>query len=309
MFDMLKEIVVEALSRCAATARAVRLPCSASSGASSPSRCSSPTATDSAVSSSPPSNAFGKSAIICWPQQTSEQPGGQRAGKTVHFEKEDVEFIRATAPMVKYVCMETVQTLAIAYGDRLVNTAVRGVCPEYGDMRNEVASEGRWITPADEVERRRVVFLGSRVQRTALQRTPRRRRNRARSAACASPSSASWTEDPAQQLLHAATTAPPGSHTPPPEICGTRATPAVSSSRPLPRSSKNRPGATSGRHRRTPGLLADRQESHPDVRPRRVSPGHRRPHHRPAGPADLHRRAHARHRRRRRHEHHARLRR
>src|SRR5207245_4662075 len=26
-------------------------------------------------------NAFGKGAVICWPQQTSEQPGGQRAGK------------------------------------------------------------------------------------------------------------------------------------------------------------------------------------------------------------------------------------
>ena len=28
----------------------------------------------------------------------------------------------------------------------MVGTApVRGVCPEYGDMRNEVPSEGRWI--------------------------------------------------------------------------------------------------------------------------------------------------------------------
>jgi putative ABC transport system permease protein len=108
--------------------------------------------------------AFGKSAIVCWPQQTSEQPGGQRAGKAVHFEKEDVEFIRATSPMVKSVCMETVRTLGVAYGDRLVNAAVRGVCPEYGELRNEVASEGRWITPADEVERRRVIFLGNRVR-------------------------------------------------------------------------------------------------------------------------------------------------
>ena len=27
-------------------------------------------------------DAFGKSVVICWPQQTSEQPGGQRAGLT-----------------------------------------------------------------------------------------------------------------------------------------------------------------------------------------------------------------------------------
>ncbi len=26
-------------------------------------------------------DAFGKSVVVCWPQQTSEQPGGQRAGK------------------------------------------------------------------------------------------------------------------------------------------------------------------------------------------------------------------------------------
>ncbi|MGE5114740.1 MAG: ABC transporter permease [Acidobacteriaceae bacterium] len=108
--------------------------------------------------------AFGKSAVICWPQQTSEQPGGQRAGKAVRFEKEDVEFIRATSPMIKTVCMETVQTLGVAYGDRLVNAAVRGVCPEYGQLRNEVPSEGRWLSASDEVERRRVIFLGNRVR-------------------------------------------------------------------------------------------------------------------------------------------------
>ena len=36
-------------------------------------------------------DAFGKSVVICWPQQTSEQPGGQRAGKKVVLEKADVE--------------------------------------------------------------------------------------------------------------------------------------------------------------------------------------------------------------------------
>jgi putative ABC transport system permease protein len=57
-----------------------------------------------------------------------------------------------------------VKWLPVAYGDRLANTAIRGVCPEYGDMRNEVPVEGRWISASDEVERRRVVFLGYRVK-------------------------------------------------------------------------------------------------------------------------------------------------
>ena len=32
-------------------------------------------------------DSFGKGAVICWPAQTSEQVGGERAGKHVRFEK------------------------------------------------------------------------------------------------------------------------------------------------------------------------------------------------------------------------------
>jgi len=109
-------------------------------------------------------DAFGKGAVICWPAQTSEQAGGERAGKHVVFEKVDVENIRQEATLVKTVCMETVRWLPISYGDRLADTAIRGVCPEYGEMRNEVPSQGRWISPEDELERRRVVFLGYRLR-------------------------------------------------------------------------------------------------------------------------------------------------
>jgi len=110
-------------------------------------------------------DAFGKSVVIVWPQQTSEQPGGQRAGKKVLLEQADIDMIKANASLVKYACLETVRRPGIAYGDRLVGTAaVRGVCPEYGEMRNEVPSEGRWISATDELERRRVCFLGGRIR-------------------------------------------------------------------------------------------------------------------------------------------------
>ena len=110
-------------------------------------------------------DAFGKSVVIGWPGQTSEQPGGQRAGKKVVLEQADVDMIKATAPLVKYVCRETVRRPGIAYQDRLVGTAaIRGVCPEYGEMRNEVPSEGRWINTSDELERRRVCFIGGHLK-------------------------------------------------------------------------------------------------------------------------------------------------
>src|SRR6202167_5362612 len=46
-------------------------------------------------------DAFGKGAVICWPQQTSEQTGGQRAGKKVVLEQADLDMIQETANYVR----------------------------------------------------------------------------------------------------------------------------------------------------------------------------------------------------------------
>ena len=108
--------------------------------------------------------AFGSSAVICWPEQTSNAAGGQRGGKVVKFEQADVDYIKATSSAIKSVSMETVKNLPAQFGERLVNPAVRGVFPEYGEVRNEVPSEGRWLSNEDLVERRRVVFIGNYVK-------------------------------------------------------------------------------------------------------------------------------------------------
>ena len=117
-------------------------------------------------------DAFGNSAVVCWPGQTSEQAGGERAGKRIRFEKEDMELIRQEATLVKHVSLETVRWWPVAYGERLANTAVRGVYPEYGEIRNEVPGEGRWISPEDQLERRRVVFLGGVLRRRLFSGRP-----------------------------------------------------------------------------------------------------------------------------------------
>ncbi len=110
-------------------------------------------------------DAFGKSVVICWPQQTSEQPGGQRAGQESRHRASRRRHGKGDCAAGETCCRETVRRPGIAYGDRMVGTAaVRGVCPEYGEMRNEVPSEGRWIDASDELERRRVIFLGGRLK-------------------------------------------------------------------------------------------------------------------------------------------------
>src|SRR5207244_11845858 len=110
-------------------------------------------------------NAIGQGAVGCRPQQTSEQPGGQRAGKKVLLEQADLDMVKQDASLVKHACLETVRRPGISYGDRMVGTAaVRGVCPEYVEMRNEVAAQGRWTNAADALEPQTVAFQGGRVR-------------------------------------------------------------------------------------------------------------------------------------------------
>ena len=115
---------------------------------------------------------FGKGAVVAWPGTTSEQAGGERAGKQVRFDQEDAEWVKAQSPLIRRVTLETVRFQGIAHEQRLSDTAIRGVYPEYGEMRNEVPMEGRWISPEDIAERRRVVFLGALLRKKLFSGTP-----------------------------------------------------------------------------------------------------------------------------------------
>jgi len=107
---------------------------------------------------------FSKSAVILFPGQTSAQAGGERAGRRIRFERDDMEFIKAESPLIRMLCPETIRRVPLTYQERSATVAVRGVCAEYGEIRSEVALEGRWISPEDVSERRRVVFLGDWVK-------------------------------------------------------------------------------------------------------------------------------------------------
>ncbi len=117
-------------------------------------------------------DAFGKSAVICWPGQTSEQAGGERAGKKIRFDETDLELALRETSLVKQASLETVRWMAISYGERVANPPIRGVYPVYGEIRNEAPSEGRWISPEDFLERRRVVVLGSDLRRKLFSGRP-----------------------------------------------------------------------------------------------------------------------------------------
>jgi putative ABC transport system permease protein len=106
-------------------------------------------------------DAFGKSAVICRPGQTSEQAGGERAGRRLRFELSDLDLLRQEATLIKSISPETMARLPVTWRDKMFTMALRGVWPEYGEIRNERPNRGRWISDDDLQHARRVVVMGS----------------------------------------------------------------------------------------------------------------------------------------------------
>jgi putative ABC transport system permease protein len=110
--------------------------------------------------------AFSTGVAVIWPGQTSMQVGGERAGRRVRMQVDDVRAV-AALPLIRAASPEFVERLPISYGDKVVTQPIRGVNTEYGDMRAERAApgQGRFINNLDLEERRRVAFIGREVHR------------------------------------------------------------------------------------------------------------------------------------------------
>jgi len=116
---------------------------------------------------------MGNNVIVIWPGQTSMQAGGQRAGRSVHFEYADVEAIRSDVPLVRAVSAESCSDFGYKIGTRVVSLTTRGVELPYGSMRRLMdLSEGRYFEEGDFINHRRVVILGHNASKRAFQGAP-----------------------------------------------------------------------------------------------------------------------------------------
>jgi len=84
-------------------------------------------------------------------------------GQKVVFEKAASTW-SGNCELRQHACLETVRRPGIAYGNGWSEpAAVRGVCPNTARCATK-KPPSRWINSLDELERRRVVFLGARVR-------------------------------------------------------------------------------------------------------------------------------------------------
>jgi len=110
---------------------------------------------------------MGNNVIVLWPGQTSMQAGGQRAGKKVAYELEDVD-----VPLVRAVSGEIDRDFGFKLGTRIVSIMVRGVDLPYGQMRKLDIADGRYFDETDFSDHRRVVILGYNAAKKVFQGAP-----------------------------------------------------------------------------------------------------------------------------------------
>jgi len=115
---------------------------------------------------------MGNNVIVMWPGQTSLQAGGQRAGKPVNYQYEDVEAIREEVPIVRAVSGEINRDFGFKVGTRVVSLGVRGIELPYGQMRNLVVEDGRYFNESDFIDHRRVVIMGYNANKKVFQGAP-----------------------------------------------------------------------------------------------------------------------------------------
>ncbi len=117
-------------------------------------------------------NSVGHEVIVLFPGQTSLQAGGQRAGKSISYEYEDVQAIRDEVPIVKSVSAEIDRDFGYKVGTRVVSISTRGIEMPYGQMRRLDIEEGRYFNEGDFGDRRRVVIMGSEAAKRVFQGAP-----------------------------------------------------------------------------------------------------------------------------------------
>ena len=104
----------------------------------------------------------GENLAVMWPGETSKVWRGLPPGRPIRPRVDDLEFIESRMPELKAVIGEvTSWRTALAYGRKTVNARVTGTNFVYGEARKHYpVAGGRWLSPEDEQQRRRVTFLG-----------------------------------------------------------------------------------------------------------------------------------------------------
>jgi putative ABC transport system permease protein len=111
------------------------------------------------------SAGMGSGIAVLFPGETTKTWQGMPPGRPIRPVLDDLALIRSRARDLDDVLGEMRRWGAsVTYGRKTVNARVTGTNPSFGDLRNHIARRGgRFLDITDELERRRVIFLGNEI--------------------------------------------------------------------------------------------------------------------------------------------------
>jgi putative ABC transport system permease protein len=112
---------------------------------------------------------MGEGIAVVWPGNTTRAYMGLPSGRAIPLKEEDPDILRGRIPEIEALSVELARRVPVTVGAKTINARVRGVEPEFGDLRNLLPRPGgRFLNGPDLAEKRRVVFLGEELARDLL---------------------------------------------------------------------------------------------------------------------------------------------
>jgi len=115
---------------------------------------------------------FGNNILMIRPGTTSKQVGGERAGRPIRLQMEDVEALKLEGTTFALVTPRRDLRVLYEYRGRSIAADLFAVKPDYMSVIDMQFNEGRFITSEDDQQGRRVVVLGSEIKNRLFGRRP-----------------------------------------------------------------------------------------------------------------------------------------
>jgi putative ABC transport system permease protein len=112
------------------------------------------------------SRGMGEGIGVVWGGATTRAYMGLPSGRAIRLHLEDAELLRQRVPELAALSVEYAKRVPVSVGGKIINVRVRGVDPEFGELRNLLPQAGgRFLNAPDLAEKRRAVFLGEEIAR------------------------------------------------------------------------------------------------------------------------------------------------
>ncbi|MGA2864452.1 MAG: ABC transporter permease [Verrucomicrobiota bacterium] len=109
-------------------------------------------------------SSLGTDLVILWSGRTTQQAGGQRAGRDVRFTYEDVGAIRRECYLVRHVTAELQSSLPVRSRFNSGAFSTHGITPVYQQIRSMNLAGGRHVSETDMRDARCVCVIGDAVK-------------------------------------------------------------------------------------------------------------------------------------------------